>query len=53
MKFRVEQRKNDSVDMTLMRAFEKAVPLLKRQEAVALARWMLSKAEDRRTKFAR
>lgn len=53
MKFRIEQRKNEPVDLTLLRAISKAIPLMKRREGMALANWMLAKVADKKTGMLR
>lgn len=48
---RVEQRIDETPDLFLIRAFVLAVPYMKKNEAMAAARWMVRKAMDPTTPF--
>ena len=47
--FKIEQRKDETVDMVLIRCFMKAVPYMTPKEGRAAANWIASKAADRKT----
>lgn len=46
---RMQQRKNERPDIFAMRAFVKALPLLKKHEAYAAVKWMLEITVDPKT----
>lgn len=46
---RLDQRANEEPDFFVMRAFEKAIPYIDQNRALALIEWMHAKALDART----